>query len=289
MNKTIYMTYKKEVPKLVFSRWADLNKEYNIDFSLDNDCINFLKTNFNSYISDLFEKIPQGMYKADLWRLCKLYINSGVYADVDLVPHINIDNLDKDITFYSCLSIVPTTIFQAFMVNFSKPKNPLILCFLLSFLQDNPYRYSHGPTHNMYLCLKHNLNGINPLPNVKYEIEEVKILIKIGSSDTNTKTINLHYFPDDITYTIKLNLNKYKDAFKFDIVNNILTVTRLDALTGWGHNHSCNIIISSKETIFLFQEIKLPNNNASSCYVEHNDLKILDSRDKKYYYNGKCW
>jgi len=53
------------------------------------------------------------MYKADLWRLCKLYIHGGVYADVDLVPYINIDNLDKDITFYSCISDSNDGIFQA--------------------------------------------------------------------------------------------------------------------------------------------------------------------------------
>jgi len=84
-NKTIYFTYKKECPNFVFQRWKKLNKDYDINFSLDDDCISFLIEHFNYYIADLFMKIPQGMYKADLWRLCKLYINGGVYADVDLV------------------------------------------------------------------------------------------------------------------------------------------------------------------------------------------------------------
>ena len=57
-NKTIYMTYKKPVPEKVFSRWINLNKKYTIDFSLDTDCVYFLKTHFNDYISDLFLKIP---------------------------------------------------------------------------------------------------------------------------------------------------------------------------------------------------------------------------------------
>ena len=46
MNKTIYMTYKKNIPPFVFYRWKMLNKEYNIDFSLDDDCIHFLQHHF---------------------------------------------------------------------------------------------------------------------------------------------------------------------------------------------------------------------------------------------------
>jgi mannosyltransferase OCH1-like enzyme len=74
------MKYKKTVPKFVFDRWKKLNPNYNIDFSLDDQCITFIRENFNDYI-------------ADLWRLCKLYIDGGVYADVDLVPYINISCL----------------------------------------------------------------------------------------------------------------------------------------------------------------------------------------------------
>ena len=131
VNKTIYMTYKKEIPDIVFNRWKLLNKEYKMELSLDHDCIHFLKQHFNDYIAELFSKIPRGMYKADLWRLCKLYICGGVYADVDLVPYLDMDKLDKDITFYSCLGINGTSIFQAFMLNY-KPKSPLILQFIIS-------------------------------------------------------------------------------------------------------------------------------------------------------------
>ena len=51
----------------------------------------------NNELVTIFNKLKRGAWKADLWRLCKLYINSGVYADVDLVPYLNIDKLDKNI------------------------------------------------------------------------------------------------------------------------------------------------------------------------------------------------
>ena len=119
MNKTIYMTYKKAIPDLVGSRWKTLNKDYEIELSLDDDCIRFLETHFNSYIANLFKQIPIGMYKADLWRLCKLYVHGGVYADVDLIPYLDIDKLDVSASFYTCLSKNPGAVFQAFII--SKP------------------------------------------------------------------------------------------------------------------------------------------------------------------------
>ena len=80
------MTYHSQLPPVVMKRWLDLNPEYKIDFSLDNECIQFIDSELSRSISELFMHIPRGMYKADLWRLCKLYIHGGVYADVDLVP-----------------------------------------------------------------------------------------------------------------------------------------------------------------------------------------------------------
>ena len=123
------------------------------------------------------------------------------------------------------------------------------------------------------------------LPEKKYELNEIKIPVTIGSSDTNVKTINLYYFPNvnDYNYSVKLNSNEHKDQFKFEIVYNSLKVTRIDESTGWNHPHSCNICIESKESIFLFKE-----NKSRLCYVTHNNNKILDSRDPSYSRN-RVW
>jgi hypothetical protein len=285
INKTIYMTYKKNIPDIVFYRWKLLNSEYKLDLSLDDDCIHFLKQNFNVYIADLFLKIPEGMYKADLWRLCKLYIHGGVYADVDLVPYLKMEDLDKDITFYSCLSFEKTSIFQAFMINY-KPKSPLILQFLLSFLLNSPYNYPNGPTYDIYNCISHNLNNISIKAETKYNIEEVKILVNIGPSDSKTKQINLYFFPEDIVYNIKLIENSHIDTFRFTIQNNILTIERLDMNEGWGYSHSINICIESKESIFLFQENVGEYNDWRTSFVTFDNNKILDSRDMNYHNNG---
>jgi len=284
MNKTIYMTYKRDVPDYVFSRWKLHNPEYTIEFSLNEDCEKFIETHFNTYVSELFKSISKGAYKADLWRLCKLYIYGGIYADIDLIPHITLDNLNKDITLYSCLSIDNGSIFQAFMASFSKPRSPLILNFLLSFLLNNPQNGKwNGPTFDMYNCVKYNLNGEKIVGNKIYSINEIKIPVKIGPSDTQTKLINLHYFPEGHDYTIRLIGNKYgyKDEFEFSIKDNILTVKRKDLNQGWGFNHSCEVCIRSDEKILLFQEIS-KGRWQDSYVVDGSGNKILDSRDPEY-------
>jgi hypothetical protein len=279
------MTYKKPVPGIVYRRWKDRNPSYNIELSLDAECILFLERYINKFVAALFNYIPIGMYKADLWRLCKLYINGGVYADVDLVPHLNIDNLNKNITFYSCLTPKSKSIFQAFMINFSKPRNNLIFIFLLSFLMNKPFEKINGPTFDMYECIKYNLNDVEPEPFVQYDLEEVKIKIVVGSSDKNIKRINLYYFPPYIKYRIQLKENTTDHKFVYRIYNNMLCVKRSDENTGWDYEHSLDICIQSKESIFLFKE-DLEGSDLSRAIVTLGSEKILDSRDMRYYLNG---
>ena len=290
-NKTIYMTYKKDVPEIVFNRWKELNPEYTIDFSLDEDCICFLRENFCEYFAELFKTIPEGMYKADLWRICKLYIHGGVYADVDLVPYLNIDMLDKEITLYSILSgTLYNCISQAFIVNFSKPKNPLILQFILSFVLNHPYTYLCGPCVDMYNIIKYNLNNTYLVAETKYQIEEVKIWVKVGSSREKVKNVNLYFFPKDLDHSIVLNQSDAIECFNFVIQDNVLVVTRIDSDSGWDSDYTVNICIKSRETILLFTE-KQPEiddwvERHTKTYVTHNNNKILDFRDPNYYFNG---
>lgn len=284
INRTIYMTYKKPVPNIVYNRWKKRNPSYNIELSLDAECILFLERYINRFVASLFNYIPRGMYKADLWRLCKLYINGGVYADVDLVPHLKIDNLNKDITFYSCLTPRTKSIFQAFIINFSKPRNNLILIFLLSFLINKPFEKTNGPTFDMYDCIKYNLDGVEPEPFVRYDLEEVKIKIDVGSSDKNVKKINLYYFPPYIKYKIQLKENTTGNRFTYRIYNNVLFVRRADANTGWDYEHSLDICIPSKESIFLFKE-DWEREDWVNARVTLGSKKILDSRDINYHRN----
>jgi len=283
MNNTIYMTYYKKVPDFVFKRWKELNPNYNIEFSLDSDCISFLRRYFNDNIANIFINIKSGMYKADLWRLCKLYIYGGVYADVDLVPYIYLNELNKDITFYSCLSYCKSTVFQAFMV-VKKPRSPLFLYFILSFLQNCP---TIVPTQDMYNCLLYTFNESKIVSEKIYNTDYIRIPIRVGKSSINHKIINLLYFPNDISYTLE-PIHDTNIVFDVKIAHNQLYVYS-DQHTGWNIDLYCNIVIPSKENIFLFPE---KNDTLlkthSEYYVAYEKIKLLQSRDPVYEQN-KGW
>jgi hypothetical protein len=281
--KIIYFTYKTNPPKYVFDKWKILNPDYIIDFSLDDDCINFLNNYFDETFSKMFNEIKEGMYKADLWRLCKLYINGGVYADIDLVPYVSIDDLIKDkYTFYSCLSADKHSIFQAFIV--TPPKNPLILSFIFSFIQNRPYNYGNGPTYDMYNVINDNLNYNNReiLSEKIYNLDSVKIKLNIRNNNTNIKTINLYNFPLNFEYNIEIINQEFPDTFNFKIENNKLIIVKTNDSFGWKYNYSIYIHIKTNQSIFLFTEKYTDGHKLDSVYVTWNNNKIFKCRYTEY-------
>ena len=50
----------------------------------DQDCRIFIEENFSKDILNAYDNLIPGAYKADLWRLCVLYINGGIYIDIKL-------------------------------------------------------------------------------------------------------------------------------------------------------------------------------------------------------------
>lgn len=153
MTKKIYMTYKNHnFPKRkVFDRWKNLNPEWDIEFSDDKDCKDFIEKNFGTKYRELFEHIKSGPNKADLWRLCKLYLTGGLYVDIDIIPYKSIDYIIKDSDFCTCLSMDKKSIFQAFLFVREK-RNPIIKKCILSLLEnkDNYHWEKNEPTFDMY-------------------------------------------------------------------------------------------------------------------------------------------
>ena len=90
--------YSEDIPLQVFQTWNTKNLptkmketvEYNkinnpdITFYLydDNDCRDFIKSNFDLSVIDAFDTLKPGAYKADLWRYCILYQYGGAYIDI---------------------------------------------------------------------------------------------------------------------------------------------------------------------------------------------------------------
>ena len=61
-----------------------LNPRFNHYLYDDNDCREFIKNNFRPDVLNAYDTLIPGAYKADLWRLCILFINGGIYLDIKL-------------------------------------------------------------------------------------------------------------------------------------------------------------------------------------------------------------
>jgi mannosyltransferase OCH1-like enzyme len=82
----IYQTWStKDLPPKMSER-VELLKSQNPRFKHhlfdDNDCREFIRTHFKPDVLWAYDSLIPGAYKADLWRLCVLFINGGIYLDI---------------------------------------------------------------------------------------------------------------------------------------------------------------------------------------------------------------
>ena len=82
----IYQTwFTKNLPVKMKER-VELLKAQNPKFKHhlfdDNDCREFIKKYFKPDVLEAYDNLIPGAYKADLWRLCILFINGGIYIDI---------------------------------------------------------------------------------------------------------------------------------------------------------------------------------------------------------------
>lgn len=98
----LYQTYITEETDLVEdakharSTWADLHPEgLQMSYTDDKNMLEFMEANFDARVVKAFNSMPLGVMKADFWRYAVIYINGGLYADVDVVPKMNMSSWFK--------------------------------------------------------------------------------------------------------------------------------------------------------------------------------------------------
>lgn len=167
--KTIYFcnkTYAK-MDKMVH-KWQKLNPEYAVELYDDKRCAEFLLTNFGKLFVDIFNFLVDGPIKADFWRLTILYINGGVYSDIDNEPLVPIASfLADDVDFVTCSSYINYQFNPNFIV---APKGSPILkkCidwYVRNYLAKKTYAYwkwsiMQAMTDTCQLKLYNKLEGI---------------------------------------------------------------------------------------------------------------------------------
>lgn len=187
----IYQTWHtKDLPPLM-KRCTNLLKKANPEFEYhlydDNDCIEFIKNNFNPDVLWAFNQLIPGAYKADLWRYCILYINGGIYLDIKykcinefkLISLLNKEHyvLDRYDIYYNSKK----GIYNGLMV--CKPQNSLLLKLINRIVynvKNKFYGYNSlnptGPVLFAYMYEKH-VKQINSNDfELKYSINGMNIL-----------------------------------------------------------------------------------------------------------------
>lgn len=135
-------SYNSVIPLNIFQTWGTKDlppkmkenveelKRQNPEFTYylydDNDCREFIKTHFEPNVLAAYDTLIPGAFKADLWRLCVLYIHGGIYMDIKLRCINNFKLIElTEAEHYVKDRLVPLSIYNALMV--CKSKNPFLM------------------------------------------------------------------------------------------------------------------------------------------------------------------
>jgi len=131
--KLLMQTYfdKSRIPGYILDNVKKYAGDYQYSLFDDNDIRSFLNKYFIKEVSDFFNNITFGAYKADFFRYCYIYINGGIYMDIKTMQIRNLNEIidhsvisDKH-QLYSVYSIIKNNIYQGFIA--STPKNPIFI------------------------------------------------------------------------------------------------------------------------------------------------------------------
>lgn len=133
--KVIYQSWKtKDLPekmKEVVENTKKMNPEYSYELWDDKDCHDFLLKHFGQNYANAFDVLIPGAFKCDFWRYAVLYVNGGVYMDMDMTPEIPFRELLRDDDeFVSIVDMYSPfrprcSIYQAFIA--CTPRHPIML------------------------------------------------------------------------------------------------------------------------------------------------------------------
>lgn len=103
---TIFQTFKStEVPQRIHDAamgWSTRNPGFAYRFFDDEDARAFVAEHFDARALAAYDRAPPGAFRADFWRYCVLFVEGGVYIDIDSICECGLAKiLDPKETFVS--------------------------------------------------------------------------------------------------------------------------------------------------------------------------------------------
>ena len=119
------------------------NPKFNHHLYDDNDCREFIKNHFKPDVLHAFDNLIPGAYKADLWRLCILFIKGGIYMDIKLICINGFKLIELTEKNHFAIDRPPNTIFNSIMV--SQAGNIFLFKAIRKIVENVQNKY-YGPT-----------------------------------------------------------------------------------------------------------------------------------------------
>ena len=167
----------------------------------DMDIIRFIEMNPLEEFPDALKKFnsfKMGAHKADFFRYYFLYINGGIFLDLDAMLHCNIKKIIdgyKEVYIESNFFKDFNHIFNGFICTY--PKNPVIyeaLCHIYEWC-DNTSSHFQVFCEELYNIIKrHNPDNIKMYKEIEKKPKQKKSVIY---NDNNEKILT-HYFSNDV-------------------------------------------------------------------------------------------
>lgn len=142
LELNIILDYQKEYPQIIpkniiqtyahnkyhnllhynaVQSFLELNPEYSYVFYSNDDCIQFIKDNFDENVMMAYNHLRPNAYKADLFRYCYIYMYGGCYFDNKYIPRKSLKKLinEKDINLF-CLDRFSNLMFNSVLISIPK-------------------------------------------------------------------------------------------------------------------------------------------------------------------------
>jgi mannosyltransferase OCH1-like enzyme len=139
----IFQTWKtKDLPAKMRERVESLKSRHpRFEHYLynDNDCREFIQSHFRSEVLEAYDKLIPGAYKADLWRLCVLFIHGGIYLDIKLNCTNGFHLIELTETEHYVIDRPPNSIYNGLLC--CRQGNPFLFMAIHKIVQNVKNRY----------------------------------------------------------------------------------------------------------------------------------------------------
>jgi hypothetical protein len=171
-------------------KYKQMYKDYEIIIYDNNDIYNIIQKHYPEHLEKI-KKIQIGAILADIFRYLILYLEGGIYADMDTEPIKRIDNLLVDKTYYHNNSNNSSFFIQRTEIKKKsgiKRGYPIIQNFIY---KQNPCNNSLLIKDNEYKCLGHNIQNNKVILGYEYDNDFHKEFIYLNSKIRTYKDVGI--------------------------------------------------------------------------------------------------